>query len=73
MAWGIRSWQSLQHSISYWCISFHCLDLQLCSQKGYVCEGCHNNEVIYPFDIDTTYQVTIPRAQTFPMFSSAQT
>ena len=34
--------------------------LQLCSQKGYVCEGCHNSEVIYPFDVDTTYQVTIP-------------
>ena len=32
---------------------------QLCSQKGYVCEGCHTSEVIYPFDIETTYQVAI--------------
>eukprot|EP00731_Ephydatia_muelleri_P015509 Em0008g1229a len=34
----------------------HVKQCQLCSQKGYVCEGCHNSEVIYPFDVDTTYQ-----------------
>ncbi|KAL5490791.1 hypothetical protein EMCRGX_G015975 [Ephydatia muelleri] len=34
----------------------HVKQCQLCSQKGYVCEGCHNSEVIYPFDVDSTYQ-----------------
>lgn len=36
----------------------HILTCQLCSQKGFICEICHSNNVLYPFDIDTTYKVT---------------
>ena len=32
----------------------HCL---LCSQKGFICETCHSDSVIYPFDMKDTYQV----------------
>jgi hypothetical protein len=28
----------------------------LCSQKGFICEGCHGNSIIYPFDLQETYQ-----------------
>ena len=30
---------------------------QLCSQKGFICEVCHNPQVIYPFDLTETSQV----------------
>ena len=29
---------------------------QICSQKGYLCEGCHKDEIIFSFD-RSTYQV----------------
>ena len=31
--------------------------LQLCSQKGFICETCHSSNVIYPLDVEDTYQV----------------
>lgn len=34
-----------------------CFSLQLCSQKGFICETCHSSNVIYPFDTGDTYQV----------------
>ena len=35
----------------------HILDCQLCSQKGFICEICQSNKVLYPFDIETTFKV----------------
>lgn len=37
----------------------HIYSCVLCSQKGFICEICHSNSVLYPFDIDTTYKVRI--------------
>ncbi|XP_055319751.1 uncharacterized protein LOC129577176 [Sitodiplosis mosellana] len=34
----------------------HILECPLCSQKGFICEICQSNKVLYPFDIDTTYK-----------------
>ncbi|XP_024215811.1 uncharacterized protein [Halyomorpha halys] len=34
----------------------HVLTCQLCSQKGFICEVCHDEKAIYPFDIETTYR-----------------
>lgn len=34
----------------------HVKQCQLCSQKGFLCEMCHSDQVIYPFDLDETYQ-----------------
>lgn len=31
----------------------------LCSQKGFICELCRKPKVIYPFEVDDTYQVNI--------------
>uniref|UniRef100_A0A0N4U387 DUF4206 domain-containing protein n=1 Tax=Dracunculus medinensis TaxID=318479 RepID=A0A0N4U387_DRAME len=31
----------------------------LCSQKGYLCEICPSNDVIYPFEIETTFRCNI--------------
>lgn len=36
----------------------HILDCALCSQKGFICEICQSNKVLFPFDIDTTYKVS---------------
>lgn len=36
----------------------HILECPLCSQKGFICEICQSNKVLYPFDIDTTYKVS---------------
>lgn len=35
----------------------HILECPLCSQKGFICEICQSNKVLYPFDIETTYKV----------------
>lgn len=35
----------------------HVLSCQLCSQKGFICEVCHDAKAIYPFDIETTHRV----------------
>lgn len=37
----------------------HVLNCWLCSQKGFICEVCSNPKVIYPFDTQTTYRVSI--------------
>ncbi|CAH1403363.1 unnamed protein product [Nezara viridula] len=34
----------------------HVLTCQLCSQKGFICEVCHDDKAIYPFDIETTHR-----------------
>lgn len=36
----------------------HINDCPLCSQKGFICEICQSDKVLYPFDIDTTYKVS---------------
>lgn len=36
----------------------HILACILCSQKGFICELCKSSAVLYPFDIETTYQVS---------------
>ncbi|GAB1611016.1 sorting nexin-29-like isoform X2 [Argonauta hians] len=36
--------------------SKHVYECGLCSQKGFICEICKNAQVIYPFEMDTTYQ-----------------
>lgn len=36
----------------------HILECPLCSQKGFICEICQSNKVLYPFDIETTYKVS---------------
>lgn len=38
----------------------HVMSCWLCSQKGFICEVCNNPKVIYPFDIQSTYRVSIP-------------
>lgn len=37
----------------------HILNCTLCSQKGYICEICQSNRILYPFDINTTLKVCI--------------
>lgn len=37
----------------------HVLTCWLCSQKGFVCEVCNKVKVLYPFDVETTYRVSI--------------
>lgn len=39
----------------------HILECALCSQKGFICEICQSNKVLYPFDIETTYKVNKSR------------
>ncbi|KAK6639947.1 hypothetical protein RUM43_008224 [Polyplax serrata] len=34
----------------------HVVSCGLCSQKGFICEICKNSQVIYPFDISSTYR-----------------
>lgn len=34
----------------------HVRQCPLCSQKGFICEVCHSEQVIYPFELETTYQ-----------------
>ena len=37
----------------------HVMNCWLCSQKGFICEVCNNPKVIYPFDMQSTYRVSI--------------
>lgn len=37
----------------------HIFNCTLCSQKGYICEICQSNKILYPFDIETTMKVII--------------
>lgn len=32
----------------------HVLACQVCSQKGFICEVCHDSGIVYPFDVHTT-------------------
>lgn len=34
----------------------HILGCMLCSQKGFICEICNDSTIIYPFDVDSTFQ-----------------
>ncbi|XP_064385361.1 pleckstrin homology domain-containing family M member 1-like isoform X2 [Halichondria panicea] len=34
----------------------HVKQCMLCSQRGFICEVCQSDDVIYPFDIDNTHQ-----------------
>lgn len=44
--------QSLKKTIKF--ATKHVYDCGLCSQKGFICEICHNHKVIYPFEIELT-------------------
>jgi len=35
----------------------HVYSCGLCSQKGFICELCNNNRVIYPFEMEATFRV----------------
>lgn len=37
----------------------HVMNCWLCSQKGFICEICNNPKVIYPFNMKSTYRVSI--------------
>ncbi|GAB0098946.1 uncharacterized protein DMENIID0001_147580 [Sergentomyia squamirostris] len=37
----------------------HILNCRLCSQKGFICEICKSQKVLYPFNIDTTFRCEI--------------
>lgn len=34
----------------------HVLSCPLCSQKGFICETCKDDKIIYPFDTESTYR-----------------
>lgn len=34
----------------------HVTECRLCSQKGFICEVCNSQKVIYPFQVDCTYR-----------------
>lgn len=36
----------------------HILSCILCSQKGFICEICSSQKVLYPFDTDKIYRVS---------------
>ncbi|XP_044740811.1 uncharacterized protein LOC123302091 [Chrysoperla carnea] len=40
----------------------HVLTCWLCSQKGFICELCSNNQILYPFDLDTTLRCEVCNA-----------
>lgn len=45
----------------------HILECPLCSQKGFICEKCQSNKVLYPFDIETTYKVRYDFTRLVPL------
>ena len=34
----------------------HVRQCQLCTERGFICEACRCDQVIFPFDIDATYR-----------------
>jgi hypothetical protein len=40
----------------------HVKECALCSQKGFICEGCHGDNILYPFNLHDTYQCQSCRA-----------
>ena len=37
----------------------HVQQCALCSQKGFICEICDSEKVIYPFDVELTVRVSV--------------
>ena len=37
----------------------HVQQCALCSQKGFLCEICNSDKVIYPFDVELTVRVSM--------------
>ncbi|XP_055693532.1 pleckstrin homology domain-containing family M member 1 [Lutzomyia longipalpis] len=37
----------------------HILNCRLCSQRGFICEICRSQKVLYPFNIDTTFRCDV--------------
>ncbi len=37
----------------------HVQQCALCSQKGFLCEICNSDKVIYPFDVELTVRVSV--------------
>lgn len=37
----------------------HIFSCTLCSQKGYICEICQSDKILYPFDVHTTMKVYV--------------
>ncbi|XP_014672349.1 PREDICTED: pleckstrin homology domain-containing family M member 3-like [Priapulus caudatus] len=46
--------QTLRRLVAY-CMK-HVSTCPLCTQKGFICEICHNPKVIFPFEVSTTYR-----------------
>ncbi|XP_040186789.1 pleckstrin homology domain-containing family M member 1 isoform X3 [Rana temporaria] len=42
----------LQSAVEFACS--HVFQCDLCSQRGFICQICNSNEIIYPFQFDTT-------------------
>lgn len=40
----------------------HVKQCQLCSQKGFICEVCHDSQVLYPFNLTDTSQCELCKA-----------
>lgn len=45
----------LQHATNH---VFHC---DLCSQRGFICQICHADDIIFPFQLDITTRYVVPR------------
>ncbi len=45
----------VQSVLTYACA--HVYECRLCACKGYICELCNHAQVVYPFEMDTTYRV----------------
>ena len=66
--WRSRIWRTqgtLGHwfwgwtNLEIWMTSFvivHPLSFQLCVARGFVCEGCHSGEPLFPFQLDEVVQ-----------------
>lgn len=39
--------------------SSHVFSCSLCREKGFICELCHNGQVLYPFQESTTKRYTV--------------
>ncbi|XP_043264284.1 pleckstrin homology domain-containing family M member 1 [Colletes gigas] len=52
--------QQLQKVIQF--ARCHVINCWLCSQKGFICEICNNPNVIYPFDMESTYRCDVCNA-----------
>ena len=55
LKWVCTSLCTRLHYLIFICVCV-CVCIQICSQKGFFCEQCHENEILYPFD-GNIYQV----------------